>query len=67
MPGDKVKYVSYALSDRNFVFDELLAVKGKKKSAASQFRNFILLTKQGYIYNLFKDPNNEKQIIEMYP
>ena len=51
MPGDKVKYVSFALSDENLLFKELLAAKGKKTSKSGRYKNFLLLTQQGYIYN----------------
>ena len=67
MPGDKVKYISFALVARNLLFRELLAAKGKKESESGMHKNFVLLTQQGYIYNFYYDDYDDKEIIEMYP
>ena len=51
-PGDRIKNIEYMLSDKNLFLQQLIQARGLKPWQPINYRNFVMLTELGHIYNL---------------
>ena len=65
-PGDKIKYVSVALTSKNLLLINLLKSRGVDWSNEN-FCNHVILTKQGHMFNYYKPRHSSGVILTKYP